>query len=336
MPVQYRLLHPNEESRAVAFWMRTLEMNADEARQTFRDFHDAPQRFKQTHVAIADDGEILATVCYWLRDVRASTSAAVHIGHLFHVATEPTARRRGHATRLLTDAVHALQVAGCQWAILSARQDAVGLYTRAGWQPTPRIYWRGTYARELWQERQRYRVQPYDPRQQRHGWRPIAAAYAQANAQQAGSLIRPTTYWSGYAAWMFGLYLDAYHAILLTVSDGAPHESIRGYALANFYDMGFVVSEIAADPSDPDVLASLLNGILTEARQRGIPLQGQLTIGDDTSTQTMLAQFFGTTLHSVDDTVLYGYLPFMVRPIGDATMSPFAAPHGLFWPLDAY
>jgi hypothetical protein len=49
-----------------------------------------------------------------------------------------------------------------------------------------------------------------------------------------------------------------------------------------------------------------------------------------------LAQLFGSTLHQVDDAALYGYLPFMVRPIGDAAVSPFMAPHGLFWPLDAY
>ena len=102
---------------------------------------------------------------------------------------------------------------------------------------------------------------------------------------------------------MFCLYLDTYQAILLTVSDGATHDPIRGYALTNFYDMGFVVSEIVADPSDPDVLYSLLNGIITEAQQRGIPLQGQLTIAGGAPTQTVLEQFFGTTLHSVDDTV---------------------------------
>src|SRR5690348_11839704 len=121
-----------------------LGTNEQEARQTFRDFHATPQGFDQTHVALTDDGQILATVCYWLRDVRDTAAAPVRIGHLFHVATEPTARRQGHASRLLADAVHALRVAGCQWAILSARQDAGGVYTRAGWQPTSRIYWRGT------------------------------------------------------------------------------------------------------------------------------------------------------------------------------------------------
>jgi hypothetical protein len=179
-------------------------------------------------------------------------------------------------------------------------------------------------------------VRQYDPRHEPRGWAPIAAAYAQANAGQAGSLIRTSAYWSGYAAWMFGLYLDSYQAILLTASDGAAHDPIRGYALTNFDDMGFLVSEIATDPSDPEVLPSLLNGIITEAQQRGIPLRGQLTIADGALTQMALAQLFGSTLHQVDDVALYGYLPFMVRPIGDATVSPFVAPLGLFWPLDAY
>jgi hypothetical protein len=84
------------------------------------------------------------------------------------------------------------------------------------------------------------------------------------------------------------------------------------------------------------VLRSLLNGILAEAKQRGIPLQGQLTIAADTATHSILQQFFGTTLHTVDDTVLHSYTPFMVRPIGDPVIAPFTSPGSLFWPLDAY
>jgi hypothetical protein len=56
----------------------------------------------------------------------------------------------------------------------------------------------------------------------------------------ASSLIRSPDYWLGYAAWMFGLYLDSYQAHLLTVNDSAANDPIRGYALVNFYAMGFV------------------------------------------------------------------------------------------------
>jgi len=219
---------------------------------------------------------------------------------------------------------------------LSARQAAVELYARAGWQPAPRSYWRGAYRADSWEDVQRYPVQAYDPRRDPRGWIAMAAAYARANARQAGSLIRSSGYWSGYAAWMFGLYLDTYQAVLLAVQEGAAGEPIRGYALVIFSDMGFEVSEIATDPRDPEVLRSLLSGIVAEAKQRGIPLQGQLTMAAESTTRAVLQQFFGTTLHQVDDTVLYGYTPFMVRPVADETESPFAAPGALFWPLDAY
>jgi ribosomal protein S18 acetylase RimI-like enzyme len=169
MSIQYRLLRPQEEDRAVAFWMHVLETDDIEARQTFRDFSDLPQRFNHAHIAIAEDGQIVATVCYWLREVRDTTGAAVPVGHLFHVATEPTARRQGHASRLLADTVYALSKAGCQWALLSARQDAVALYQRAGWQATPRRYWRGTYAADTWPKQHDYPVQKYDPRQHPNG-----------------------------------------------------------------------------------------------------------------------------------------------------------------------
>jgi GNAT superfamily N-acetyltransferase len=336
MTATYRLLESNEEDAAVDLWIRELDMEEYEARQTFRDFQDDPQRFQRTHVAIAADTQILATVCYWLRTVRDSAGAAIRIGHLFHVATAPIARRQGHATRLLADTVDALRAAGCQWAILSARQAAVALYSQAGWQPTPRTYWRGTYTAAAWNETQRYVVQICDPRRETFGWESIAAAYAHANARQSGSLIRTADYWSGYSNWMFGLYLDDYQAVLLTTKESAASDSIRGYALVNFYDQGFVVSEIASDPSDSEVLRGLLNGILAEAKQRSIPLQGQLTIATNPATHAILQQFFGTTLHAVDDAVLHGYTPFMARPIGDPAAAPFTMPGALFSPLDAY
>jgi ribosomal protein S18 acetylase RimI-like enzyme len=336
MSMQYRLLASTEEDAAVNLWMRVLHTSEYEARQTFHDFHAAPQRFAQAHVAVAPDGQLLATVCYWLRAVRDSAGTAIRIGHLFHVATEPSARGQGHATRLLGDAIDALRAAGCQWATLSARQAAVDLYTRAGWQPAPRIYWRGTCAAEGWNEAQRSVVERYDPRREEHGWGHMAAAYARGNAQQAGSLIRTAEYWSGYAAWMFGLYLDDYQAVLLTIKADAASAAIRGYALVNFYDAGFVVSEIVSDPDDADVLRDLLTAIVAEAKQRGTPLQGQLTIAASSTTHAILRQFFGATLHAVDDTAVHGYLPFMVSSVGDTRESPFAAPGALFWPLDAY
>lgn len=335
MSIAYRLLHSDEEDQAIAFWMRVLETNEEEARQTFRNFRDAPERFKQTHVAVAADGRLLATVCYWLREVRGQDGMAVPVAHIFHVATEPSARRQGHATRLLTDAVKAVGKIGCQWAILSARQNAVSLYERAGWQAVPRSYWRGTCQGEF-EQRQGYAVDHYDLRQEKHGWTAIAAHYERATIHQSGSLIRTAAYWSGYGAWMFGLYLDSYGAILLTVRDETDGTCVRGYALVNFYETGFVVSEIVADPDDPDVLSSLLSGIIREAQQRGVPLAGQLTIAVTPVAEAVLTQFFSSTLHRVDDSALYGHTPFMVRPIGDATNSPFAASSSLFRPLDAY
>jgi hypothetical protein len=96
------------------------------------------------------------------------------------------------------------------------------------------------------------------------------------------------------------------------------------------------VSEIVGDPDDADVLRDLLTGIVAEAKQRGIPLQGQLTISASSAAHAILQLFFGSTLHAVDDTAVHGYLPFMVRSVGNTRESPFAAPGALFWPLDAY
>jgi ribosomal protein S18 acetylase RimI-like enzyme len=50
--------------------------------------------------------------------VRDTTGEPVRIGHLYHIATHPAARRQGHAAQLLAQATQALQALDCQWAIL--------------------------------------------------------------------------------------------------------------------------------------------------------------------------------------------------------------------------
>jgi hypothetical protein len=237
---------------------------------------------------------------------------------------------------LLSEAATALREQGCRWAILSARQEAVPVYQRAGWQPISRQYWRGSVSPVAWPTSHQYAAQPYDPRQEIDGWALLAAAYTRANAQRAGSLVRSSSYWRGYGAWMFGQYLDLHGSVLVAVHSANAEGSIRGYALVNFYDVGFVVNELAADPDDPGVAESLLQRVLEEATQRGAPLQGQLSVAADASTMATLQQLFGATLHAVDDRALYGYLPFMVRALGEAVENPFTVPTALFSPLDAY
>ena len=137
MPVSYRRMHADEETAAVNLWMRALETTAAEALLTFRDFRDNPQRFDQSVVAVTDDGTLLATVCYWLREVRDTAGQPSRIGHLYHVATDPNARRQGHASQLLDQTIQALQAANCTWAILGARQAAVPLYANFGGRDEP-------------------------------------------------------------------------------------------------------------------------------------------------------------------------------------------------------
>lgn len=341
MTVEYRSMRPTEEEAAVQLWTTALETSPYEAGQTFRDFCDNPLRFDQCRVAVADDGTLLATVCYWLRTVRGIDGQPEPVGHLYHVATRPTAQRQGHAGQLLRQTLQALRQAHCTWAILSARQIAVPLYERYGWQAVPRTYVRGTYDEAHWQHNNRYRIEVYDPRQTDDGWLRLAAVYAKASAQQPGCLIRTHAYWTGYGAWMFGLYLDAYQAILLTAQEQTVDTHLRGYALVNFYEAGFVVSEIATDPADPAVLASLLTGIISEADKRQVPRRGQLTIPMGAATEAMVNQYFGSTFHTVDDTALYGYMPFMICPVQPAGVAqqvanPFTTDGSLFWPLDAY
>jgi GNAT superfamily N-acetyltransferase len=336
MRIAYRMLQPEDEGEAVNLWMRLLGSGESEVRQTFRDFQSNSERFAKTWVAIDDNKRLLATVCYWLRDVRGNDGETIRIGHLFHIATEPEAQRQGLASQLLAEVCASLENERCQYAILSARSDAVGVYARAGWHSVTRQYWRGTCGEYKWTQSGRYIVEPCDPRQLPTGWNALAQPYDRACRRQVGSLVRTSDYWTGYAAWMFGLYLDEYKSTLPTVRNASEPDNVMGYAVANFYDTGFAVSELVIVIGDPEASCDLMAGIVEEARKQNVPLQGQITAQPSVAVRVVLERFFGDTLHTVDDRDVYGYMPFMVKQICGSDTSIYEHDDVYFWPMDAY
>lgn len=80
---------------------------------------------------------VLAFINYWL--VRDEV-------HVLNVATDPAARRQGHASRLLEHAIRFARQRGCRYVTLEARRSnhgAIRLYRKHGFRPVgirPRYY----------------------------------------------------------------------------------------------------------------------------------------------------------------------------------------------------
>jgi len=335
MNITYRQMTRADLGQAIGFWQSALDISEEEARLTFWNFSASEDCFRRTYIAADETGKILSTVCYWLREVTGAGDKAEPIGHVFHVATAPSAQKQGHATQLLKHVSSAMLAEGCQLSVLSARQNAVSLYQKLGWDTVQRHYWRGTCAVAPSIDGQGYLVKAVHPKNDPTLWTRMAGVYEIARTQQLGSLIRTEQYWQGYGGWMFGLYLDHYEAELLTVWDYTAR-TLLGYALVNYYEVGFAVSEMIVPPQHMAAGRTLVAGILNRAAQLGKPLSGQFSLPATDWARQMLVHDLDDTLHQVNDTQVHGYGPFMVKCLYPEQANVFATSGALYWPLDAY
>ena len=337
MAVEYRLLRSDEEDCAVAFWMRVLEMSDFEARQTFAT-SPMTRSILPRHKSPSPQMETCWRPCA-PGGARSATSPVPP----FRLVTVSCGDRAGGDSRpgpCLSPAGRHVAGAAGGWLRLgdlecagngSTRVSARGLAGGAAeFTGAARSRHRLHLMRSATALRRMTRGQPA-----RAGSPLPPRMRTPMPGKPAASFARPPT-GQATARDMFGLYLDEYGAVLLTVQDGETTPAIRGYALVTFSEYGFDVSELAVDPDEPAILASLLQGIAVEAQHRSVPLSGQVMIGVTQQrrrcSRRPLAQrcTASTTQRSMAMCRLW-----CGRSSRDRN-PPFQAPAGLVWPLDAY
>lgn len=344
MSITYRTAQPSDEEALLQLWINVLADSYANRQQLFGDFCHDPQRFARTQVAINAEGTICGAVTYWLRQMHQADGNTALVGHLWGMATDPAYRRQGIATTLLQRIETAMQQAGCQWAILSAREEARSLYERLGWQGIPTLY-RGGLSLENLALDARYHVRRYDPWQEPTGWQPLAAVYAHYNHQRPASLVRPLPYWQGYLAWMAQDWIEHQCAQYWVVTPTDEPQTISGYALVHFYDHTyaashfnsppwFALSEIGVIDDDSGAIHALLAGMIQQAQAQQM-VYGHLCIPQESRLESALQQTFRQPLNPQEVT---GSL--MVRTITpnttDETADHFTAPGALLWEIDRY
>src|SRR5262245_29984803 len=109
MTIEYRIMHPYEESEVQNFFLAAYTAYPNEGSQNYRAWKCLPQHDTRTYVAVAPNQRILATVVTWYRHVRDATGTLCRVGHLSHVVTRTEARRQGHASRLVEQAIVAME-----------------------------------------------------------------------------------------------------------------------------------------------------------------------------------------------------------------------------------
>lgn len=341
MTATYRRLRPPELPALIDLRAAALDTSPAELELVLTDFGQELDPSQRTLVAVDTDGTLLATVGYWLRERRGLDGASQRVGHLYGVATRPEARRQGHASHLLERALAAMQAEGCAWSVLFTREEARPLYARAGWRsfPSSRAY--GTLAATRPPLPEGYLASLFDPRHEAGGWEQLAAVYAAYNRARPLTVVRSLAYWRSYAAWMFDDWLTHHRAVVVGLrrSGGA---ALCGYALVHYYDQAptesdenwFIVTELGADPDDPEALPALLAAIGNEATHRGVA-KGTFEMPVEPEAMRLLQQHLVAVGHEHQPGSL------MARPIAPSWTESdlaalFAAPGAMAWRLDGY
>jgi GNAT superfamily N-acetyltransferase len=297
MPVDYRLMHASEARAVRDLWSRSPDDHSCQAARFATD----PTAHAHTYVAVDPDGTILSTLHYQVRLRNDATGMPHLVGELDSVATHVSARRQGHATRLLQLAIDALQTAGCDWALLVATDAGRPLYARAGWQCYPEPWRRGMVTGALPPADGQYVVRPYVPFQEPAGWNPIARVDMAFNHHRPLVVVRDLAYWRDYAALRVSTWMTTEGLVIFAAFRQGADGSLCGYALAEFYSPGFQVRDLAVLPEEPGATLGLLIAVAAEAQRRGIPLAGRIYLPQEPSIDTVLDRLFDATLHTGAD-----------------------------------
>jgi len=333
MTIEYRLMQPHEEPALHDFFLATYTAYPDEGLQNYRAWKSLPTHDAHTYLAVAPDQSILATTVTWYRQVRDAHGMPRRVGHLSHVLTRADARRQGHASRLIEQAIATTQHDGCRWSsLLTASATGHALYERYGWRSLAIPFWRGLLTGDCHVPETGYKIQRYDPRQEPDGWASLAAIYTEYNALRSLTVIRDEPYWETFTAAQLADGHTAGRVSILTAYHPAHRGNPCGYVFLHVYDQAFLVSEIAVRSHDAAASSTLLAAAAKAARQRGA-IEGEWLLPQTTTIAATLECLCGDSLQQVETDFI------MARPIGaDMTTNDlaaiFSAPGAIWWRLD--
>lgn len=345
MAVEYRHMVPGEEQAMVDFWL-SMWPGANAERAITRLYSDG--RFlEHTFVAMSEGGESLATAHYWLRQIRNAEVEPEAVGCLSHVATRESARRQGHAERLVSMAHEAMERDGCLYSLLFSSEMGVPLYEKLGYGHLPAPYWQGLVSGKKpgGPQAGRYGVREYDFASE--GIEPIARVYNAYNRRRPASLVRDIDYWRDFVASHFtntGDGWSAHRDVVLVATEGGQDADIAGYAFAHISDEElarrefnldgvFTVSEIGTLPGYGDAVGPLLGGIVERLRPGSIG--GRAYLPREPQIQEAISEMFTEQVNDIDDRRVMA-LPLSQDLTIEQIRAIWTTPGAYFWQPDDF
>jgi predicted N-acetyltransferase YhbS len=349
MPVLYRNMLPEDEDAVFDLRMKTW---GGASREWVRQgAYLDPQYSKHTFVAVDEGGPLLATVRYWPRHLRDASGRPLPVGCVASVVTVETARRQGHASKLMRMTLDSMREEGFEWALLFSSDMGVPLYESLGFHHYDAPYYKGNLVGILPNPGgTSYTIEhinrPFnidDPM-----WRAARAIYDVYNAARPLSLVRDDTYWLGYYARRIEAVLPAHSSTLFLAraADGQP----VGYLLVqvrmqdpppaqppNPYDT-FFISETGWLPGHEEAWHALLYAALEDIRKRTREKEqpgGTVFLPGEEPLNEAVRALFGSTLEAVNDRNFMALTTS--NSTGEADIAAiFSAPNAHFWIMDDF
>src|SRR5437867_2066479 len=161
MAVEYRNMRPEDED--MVFDLRKQMWGWPSREHVRQSAYLDPLYLRHTFVAVAGDGMLLSSLRYWLRDIRDAGGTPRLVGCVASVATVESARRQGHARRLMQMALETMREEGCAWSLLLSSEMGKPLYEGLGYHVQTAPYYQGLLSGGLPESRGRYAVQRLEP-----------------------------------------------------------------------------------------------------------------------------------------------------------------------------
>ena len=335
--VTYRQMRLEDEDAVFDLWLATWG-EADRAVEQ-RVLHTDPDYLSRTHIAVGEDGQVLSTAHYWVREMCDAVGTPRRVGCVSHVSTHHTARRQGHARTLMSTLQGAMAADGCEYTLLFSSEMGVQLYEGLGYRTMGSPYRRGLVQPDRRAPEGRYVVtEAREP-----AWDAAAGIYAEYNAGRPLAFQRDQAYWHEYLAPKWSQVLDRLDARVFTAHEvaGAPPSA---YALMYFstpeysreqfgLDQVFTICEVCTLPGHDAAIPVLVDSI--GAAMPPGQVGGRVYAPREDVPSAAVESLFGATLNEIDDRRM------MVRPLSDTLTfadleAMFASQASVFWMLDEF
>ena len=341
MPIEYRLLGVDELDKAIASWMDTWDdVNPERTR---RGITADPLYHERTFVAADESGTILSTVHYWLKYIRDEKGNPRLVGCVSHVGTRSSARRQGHARKLMLMALDDMRQKGCAWTLLFSTEMGQPVYEALGYRHYATPFYQGLLSLGRSAGSAGYSVRRYDPLNEPGGWEPVTRIYAAYNEQRPLSVVREDDYWQGIVAYKFEFGISNYEtALFLATPEG--DEEPCAYILVHFSTADFArqeanldqlitVRELALLPGHESALDALLSAIADSVGPGAVGGRAYLPV-EGPSGEAINKLFTGTPQQLDDQNAMA--LPLDPAFTWDDLDAAFNAPGAYFWQLDEF